>query len=929
MLPLRRAIIGCLLPVIAFVTFFETGKRRPALETAERLAAVLQVPAAELPEFLRQARAPLGSEPTISVAVEAEAPVVDTLHPRQLPLATTTLIGREAEINVLRQLLLHDGSRLLTVLGVGGMGKTRLALATASALAPTFADGAVFVALAPLQSAQQLPIAVADALGIVLQGARDTHDQLLTHLAGRHLLLVLDNFEHLLNEDNGSATRWLTSLLAHAPRLHLLITSRERLRLSGERIFELGGLSLPQNTALPEQADAVLLFLERAQQVDRDFVLNAQNQPAISRICQLMDGIPLAIELAAAWVRILSCHEIADEIQRSIDFLVLADRDMAPRHRSMRAVFDHSWSLLTTEEQQVLARLSVFRGGCRREAAQAVAQANLPVLASLIDKSLLRRVQEPTGPGRYELHELVRQYAEQRLGDDPAQQQTIQARHCDFYARMVEEQGRALAGPQQDVALTQIEQELDNIRSAWLLAINAGLVSALHKMVDGLAEALFWRSRYHEGLDLLQAAVAHYEAHPPSTREGQLMLCALRSWVASFFTQIGGLAEFEALFPTVFQQLDALEAQGADIRTYRARVLSEHAFFQISFSGDLAAAEASQRQSIVLYEALGDEHRLVTGMARLSNIIQFMGRYTEAIEIVRAAIEIGERNGDQLTTFGAVGQLAHILTQVGQFLEAEPYFRNALVAAETLRQPGRAALLMLNLGIVLTFTGRFEEAQETWQRAYNISNTLGDRHTAAHTFVLLGFGYLHQGDYASAHSQAQAGILKAEEIGYSRGAALGRILQSSILLVGNDLAGAEQSIQQSVDNYRVKAHPDELGWALAIQAYILRAQGRQDDAQRVAVEAIAWVHQAQAYIAVYSLLPILTLLLFDQEESDLASEIMVALRQSTFVQESAWYQAVIGTELNQLSSALPAQMATSEPRPDAELLRQAALLLPF
>ncbi len=916
------------------IRFFESGKRRPALETAERLATILQVPVAQRANFLRQARASVVTDPPVTPRPEEGSSGAEVRPTHRLPLSTTSLIGREAEINVLQQLLLQDSSRLLTVLGVGGIGKTRLALATASALTTHFAAGAVFVALAPLQAAQQLPGAVADALGLVLQGVHDTQEQLLAHLATRHLLLVLDNFEHLLNDDNGSATRWVMELLARAPGLQLLITSRERLRLSGERIFELGGLSLPHDTVLPAQSDAVRLFLERAQQVDRDFVLNAQNQPAITRICQLMDGIPLAIELAAAWVRILSCQEIANEIQRSIDFLVLADRDMAPRHRSMRAVFDHSWSLLTPEEQHVLARLSVFRGGCRREAAQAVAEATLPLLASLIDKSLVRRVQESIGPGRYELHELVRQYAEQRLGDDPAQQRAVQERHCDFYARFVQEQGRALAGSQQAIALTHIEQELDNIRRAWMLAINRGFVHILQKMIDGLAEALYWRSRYHEGLGLLQTAMAQLEEHPQSAIEWQLALCHLRAWLASFLTQIGGMVEFEDLFSTVFHQLEQLEAQGADVRTYRAQILSEYAFFQVAFSGDLPKAERLQAQSIELYQELGDDHHLVMGMVRQSNIIQFLGRYSEAANIARSAIEIGERHGDQLTTLGAVGQLAHVLTQFGYFQEAEPYFRSALAAAETLRQPGRTALLMLNLGIVLCFDGRFEEAQEIWQRAYTIGTALGDRHTTAHASVLLGFSYLHQGDYAGTSTLAQEGIVKSEEMGYGRGAALGRILLSSTQLAEGDLAGAARSIEQSVVSYRTTAQPDELGWALAIQAYVLRAQGKQDEAQRVAAEAIPWVRKAPSYIAVYSLLPILTLLLFDQEESDLASEMTLALQQSIFVQQSTWYQAVIGAELDRLITALPtqtqaliaAQPATGEPRENDEILRQAALL---
>lgn len=225
------------------------------------------------------------------------------------------------------------------------MGKTRLALEAATALADHLTDGAAFVSLAPVQSATQLPEAVAEALAIDRKGGRNPGDQLLI---------------------------WL------APHLQLLITSRERLRVSGERIFELGGLSLPGPTLAPEAAEAVKLFVERAQHVSSDLVLNEENKTAVARVCQLVGGMPLGIELAAAWVRVISCAEIAKEMARSLDFLVRADRDVSPRHHSMRAVFDSSWRLLAPEEQRVAARLAVLRGSFDRPAAQAIAGATLP-----------------------------------------------------------------------------------------------------------------------------------------------------------------------------------------------------------------------------------------------------------------------------------------------------------------------------------------------------------------------------------------------------------------------------------------------------------------------------------------------------------------------------------------------------------------------
>lgn len=918
------------------IRFFETGKRRPGLAMAERLADVLQVPAEERDAFIRQARTVLVNEPA---AEQAPVPAKAGFTQRHLPAPPSILIGREAEINVLRQLFLQDHHRLVTVLGVGGMGKTRLALATAAALNRHFPDGAAFVALAPLQAAHQLPGAVADALGLVLQGARDTQEQVLLHLEARQMLLVLDNFEHLLNDDLGRATHWLLDLLRRAPGLYLLVTSRERLRLSGERIFELGGLALPQSITSPEPAEAVQLFVERAQGVDRAFALTAENVEAISRICRLMDGMPLALELAAAWVRILSCAEIADEIQRSLDFLVLADRDMTPRHRSMRAVFDHSWSLLTPEEQRALAALSVFRGGCQREAAQAVAGTTLPVLAALIDKSLVRRSGETPGLARYELHELTRQYAAQRLAAEPAHEQGVFARHCAFYAQFVKTQELALGGPQQMTAMAQIEQEIDNIRSAWRLAVDQGWFVPLQQMVNGLGEAFYWRSRYHEGVMLWRMLVEQLQTHPSLTAEATLLLCTARTWLGCFLTQVGEVTTVEALFREVFAQLADVAATGHDVRACQALAQHELAYFYIGTVGNYEQALALQRASVALYRQLGNEHYLGRGLARQSRILHFLGRYREAIAVSEEAIAVGQRNGDQLVTVGAVEGLALSLTYLGEFAAAEPHFRAALAAAEATHQPGRTAGVLTNLGVVLTFAGRFVEGQDVWQRALAIGQAIGDRNYIIHSAVLLGFSSLHLGDYGAARTQAEEGTAQSDRFGYVRDAALAHILLGSAQLVLGDLAAARHTLDEAIALYRPIAHPDELGWAMAVQVYVLRAQGAGIETQRMAVTAIETVLTAQGFNAVASLLPILALLLLDQDEVDLAYQITCALQPNVFVQQSVWFAQVAIGELTQrirtvsaFSQSQPAaSSALVEPTTLTTLLNQAAhcLALPL
>ena len=405
----------------------ESGERRPSKQLAGLLAKHLGIPTEDQTTFIRVARGELNLErlrspsPVRTLGSNIDStPSSSWMH---LPCQPNPLIGREAELLALGKLLADERCRLLTITGLGGVGKTRLAIAAASQHQRLFPEGVYYVSLASLNSPEFIVPAIAEVLGLTFSGAADLQEQLINHLAvhaRQALLLVLDNLEHLLfqssEQDGKDETAWLlTNLLQRLPTVKILATSRERSNLQGEWIFQLQGLPVPPSNQVNRLEDysALALFLQRARQMKVDFEVLPDERPWLVSICQMVEGAPLAIELAAAWVGMLSMEEIAKEIISNLDFLTSSMRNVPERHRSLRAVFAHSWKLLSDEEKQVLCRLAVFQGGFLRQAAEEIAGASLPILMSLLSKSLLMRREN----GRYDLHALIRQCALEKLND--------------------------------------------------------------------------------------------------------------------------------------------------------------------------------------------------------------------------------------------------------------------------------------------------------------------------------------------------------------------------------------------------------------------------------------------------------------------------------------------------------------------------------
>jgi predicted ATPase/class 3 adenylate cyclase len=450
--------------------------------------------------------------------------------PNNLPVQLTDFVGRHAELAEAKRLLAT--TRLLTILAPGGTGKTRLAIQAAADLIADYPDGVFFVSLAEIGSSDDIVQAVAESLGVALTSDTEVQTQLLTHLAKKRQLLVFDNLEHL----SGSASI-VAEILKAAPDVTVVATSRSKLNLTGETVLALAGLDTEWETAEDaSQASGVQLFIEAATRSNPGFILGIDDLDALSRIPRLTGGMPLGILLAAAWVDMLPIGEIATEIAKSLDFLETEMGDIPDRQRSIRAVFDYSWTLLSPEEREVFTALSVFRGSFSRDAAEAVAGASLRDLANLANKSLLSPNPETA---RYSIHELLRQYAAAELEQDPERHDHVLVTHAAFYSDLMGKAPTLMSGGRQADLLAAVEADMENTRSAWRHLIATGDAERARKFILGLFMVYEFRGWYSASVTLFDEAL---EVLPEDSDDEALaalrgLASALKGWSLALIGQ--------------------------------------------------------------------------------------------------------------------------------------------------------------------------------------------------------------------------------------------------------------------------------------------------------------------------------------------------------------------------------------------------------
>lgn len=669
------------------ITKIEGGQRRPSPQLALRLAEALELPPDQHSAWMAAARA--DSEAPAAVAL-ASPPLPPA--PPPLPTFLTPLVGREREQASLVALLARPDVRLVCILGPGGVGKTRLAIEAGRAQ-KTFDDRVALVPLAAVAEPSQLVPAIGAALGFTFSGGSDLLAELVGRLEEHPCLLILDNLEQLL-DPGGITVGLIEQLLARTSRVTALVTSRERLRVAGEWLLELGGLPPP----LPHNLDApaLRLFAEHAERVDHSFRLTAENAPDLAAICALVDGLPLGIELAAAWLRLLTPAEIVEELRRGLDSPQLAPRTLPARHHSLRAVVSQSWQLLGEDERRVLRQLAVFQGGFTRAAAAEVAAADLRMLAALVDKSL---VQRGTG-GRSTLHELIRQFAFEKLREHADEFAATRRRHATHYLHYCAEREQRLHSPAQMDAMAEIRTELENIRVAWSWAVANGMYDEL----DAAAQTLHWfyahQNWFEEGFRLFGDTVAQMRAAAEQGHQIERRILGRSLGHYGYLAaRAGAFSEVQAALAESY----ALLADGGD-PVGLGRTLATQGMAAI-WVGSYGEARRKLEEQYALATQLGDRHAQAGGRTYASILAQMVGEYDEAEQLFEEALAHQRAVGEPKGLIWCITFCSATLLSRGKYADAERLLHESLVLSQAIDD-------RLGIGLSLHMLGRAALAQQ-------------------------------------------------------------------------------------------------------------------------------------------------------------------------------------------------------------------------
>ncbi len=698
-------------------------------------------------DFVKRLSEELGLAPSAELkamhdAIGNGAPAAVTAA-RPTTRVDDSFIGRAVELRRIGALLSQDDCRLLCLTGPGGVGKTRLSQRLIQEFAARFEDGVTFVPLDDLSSARELGGRLARELGVELKGRSDALDQVIESLRRRHALLVLDNFEQLAADAS-----ILDRLLAECPRLKLVVTSRVRLALATEWLLPLEGLPCPEqeDTDHIESFDAARLFVRAAHRVEPSLVPAAE-AVAIVDICQQVEGLPLALEMAAAWTRVLSCAAIADELRHGTELLHATDRMQPSRHASIDVVFEQSWRLLSDVERKALAQLSVFHGSFSPAAARTVAGARVPVLAALADKSLLHK-----DGTRLRLHPLVQQLAAARLGNGE-ERQAAEREHARYFHDMLHQLRRLVENGDRS-ALAQVETDFENCRAAWRWAVTHEPSPALMRSVSALTNFCDHRSRFEDGLSLLR------EAGEAGSRRRDPTLQSLLLGKAAHLEY--RLDRYTEAIATATRGLEVLgDVRDADARGQCLMVLGT---CQLRLSNNREAMHYLE-ESLELAPDCSDLRHRAGMLTALALAHKGLGDYDATLRLTLEALDEQRRLGDVGSEALSLNNLAAFYIERLQFDSAAQYLTTALSLCEQNGLAATRGAVLINLMLVALNTGQFEAAESHGRRALEYAQSIGNRFYVS--FLRLQFVSLlvHRGDLDAARTELRTGVELAIAVG--------------------------------------------------------------------------------------------------------------------------------------------------------------------
>jgi predicted ATPase/transcriptional regulator with XRE-family HTH domain len=722
--------IGCS-PSLIFK--IESDERRPSRQMAELLAKHLDIPTDQQPIFLKTARqekgiASLDSIPPLSGIEPDSAP---KQNPGNLPISPTSLIGREHELNVITKQLREPACRLLTLTGPGGIGKTRLSIEVGRELESEFADGVYLISLGSIGITETIIPTIADVLGLGFSGPADSMVQLANFLRTKEILLIIDNMEHLL--EGGSL---LGEILQQTQQVKMLVTSREPLRLQWEWLFEVQGLPLPEETDADLENNSVIqLFIQRARQTSQNFSLESEDVAAILRICKMVGGLPLAIELAASWVRMLSCREIAQELEKSLDFLETKKLDVPQRHRSIKTVFDHSWTLLTDEERDLLKKLSVFQGGFTREAAISATGTSLSLLSSLVDKSLLRHSKNPD---RYDVHELIRQYTFAQLQFDAAEEELASLKYAVYYSDWIASLEAPFKSPKQPQTSQMIRAETCNWHCSWHWAVNNQRLDLLKKMIPCLNWYFEVHGYYDEGISAFKAAVDEFRAKgaPASLKSDEEK--------SAFAFLLDSLGWFEArkgnLEPGILLLAESLEIARETNNTEVLYYIYGNWGYLSLMKGEVAEAGRLTMESLNYGKALSPWHTAIP-ISVLGIVSYQQGNVEEAYHQLTESLNIWRTVGDPRGLVFCMLYLGMTAIALKDIPDARAILQESNDIAEINMDRWAHAFGLDMLGIAAQTQGQYEEALGYFKQSLALYLEIGDQFNSTQITVRLGQTY--------------------------------------------------------------------------------------------------------------------------------------------------------------------------------------------